>query len=264
MIALIGHGYIGKKIAIELHSAKVPFRWVSHNDIHLLQHQTLDWVINAAGFTGTPNVDQCEVKKQECVQGNVVFPFLLTTFVKCPIIHISSGCIYTGYKEGGWLESDPPNFDFNNGSFYSGSKALEQAILELIPYQYILRIRLPFGAFSHPKNYLTKISNYQKLVDFENSLTSIDDLAKVVLAIMEKRPMPTIYNVCNPGSTTTRKVADMMGLKKEWFTHEEFNAAVKAPRSNCVMNTDRICKVYNMRPVEEALQHATKTINMPG
>ena len=39
------------------------------------------------------------------------------------LAQISSGCIYNGYEKR-FTEEDEPNFTFNNGSFYSGSKAL--------------------------------------------------------------------------------------------------------------------------------------------
>ena len=40
---------------------------------------------------------------------------------------------------------------------------------------YVCRLRIPFNNISNPKNYITKLINYDKLLDATNSLTNIDD-----------------------------------------------------------------------------------------
>jgi len=254
MITLIGHGYIGQHIAKELIAQNIVFEWLSHNS--KISNSTTA-IINAAGYTGVPNVDACETHKQSCIEGNVVFPMRLERqFPNTPIIHITSGCVYTGYKNGGWAEDDPPNFNFTNGSFYSASKALFQQLMEGNTKSYLLRIRLPFGDEDVPKNYLTKIKNYEKLIDFENSISYVNDVAKVAVYFALNKPPAGVYNVCNPGTITTRQVADMLGLKKEWFTNDEFNAAVVAPRSNCNMSTDKLQAVFPIQHSLDALNRA--------
>ena len=254
MITLIGHGYIGKAIQKELELQKIKggFQWITHND-SIPRNTTT--IINSTGFTGVPNVDQCEISKQETINGNVIYPVNLEVQNKyTPIIHISSGCIYTGYKDGGWTEEDEPNFDFNNGSFYSGSKALGQELLK--PYlnkSYLLRIRMPFGDTRDQKNLFTKLEKYNKLIDYENSLSYIVDVAKVAVHFTKGTTRPGIYNVCNPGSQTTKMLADRLGLNKEWFTKEEFKNHVVAPRSNCVLNTKKLEAVFPIQSIESAL-----------
>ena len=255
MITLIGHGYVGEHIANELVSQNLKYEWINHSDSI---PQNTKVVINAAGYTGSPNVDACEKYKQETIDGNVTFPLKLED--RCPstpIVHISSGCIYTGYTNGGWTEDHAPNFDFNNGSFYSGSKALGQEVL--MPYMnksYLLRIRMPFGDQHHPKNFLTKMVRYEKLINFENSLSYVNDVARVAVEFATRLPKPGIYNVCNPGSKTTKEIVAMMGLNKQWFTEEEFTAYVTAPRSNCVLNTDKLDRVFPIQSVDQALAKA--------
>lgn len=259
MITLIGHGYIGQRIAQELEDQELPYTWISHNtDVPT----TTKIIINAAGYTGSPNVDACEIHKQETIDGNITWPLNLEhKFKNVPIVHISSGCIYTGYKDGGWLETDLPNFNFNNGSFYSGSKALGQEVL--MPYMnksYLLRIRMPFGNEEHPKNFLTKMAKYNKLVSYENSLSYVDDVAATAVFFATQRPDPGIYNVCNPGSSNAREIVEMLGIKKEWFTEEEFKRAVVAPRSNCVLNVDKLMKIFPLKSVKERLRESINTL----
>ena len=155
MIVLIGHGYIGEHIAKELDNQSIQYQWIHHTD-NIPTDTT--FIINATGYTGVPNVDACEVEKQQTIDGNVTYPLKLEiNNTNTPILHISSGCVYTGYHKN-FTETDEPNFDFNNGSFYSGSKALEQKLLQpFMNKSYLLRIRMPFGDSHHPKNFLTKM-----------------------------------------------------------------------------------------------------------
>ena len=255
MITLIGHGYIGKHIHEELNNQSLKHHWINHSDE---VPSDTSVIINSAGFTGVPNVDACELTKQKTIEGNVLFPLALERANKnTPIVHISSGCVYVGDKEGGYTEEDPINFNFDNGSFYSGTKGLSQMILEpFMNKSYILRVRMPFGSTQNPKNLLTKLSSMPKLVDFANSLSCVEDVAKVAVYFAINKPEFGIYNVCNPGYKTTKQIADMLGLDKEWFTVEEFEKVIKAPRSNCVLNTDKLSKVYPMPTVDEALTKA--------
>lgn len=253
MITVIGHGYIGTEIVKKLVHKGIKFTWTSHNNyvpIHT------DVIINAAGYTGSPNVDACEYNKEKTIDGNVIWPLKLeVAHPDIPIVHISSGCVYTGYEKD-YTEEDKPNFDFDNGSFYSGSKALAQKLL--MPYMnksYLLRIRMPFGNNETEKNLLTKLIRYQKLINFKNSVSYVDDVAEVAIHFANQKPQFGIYNVCNPGPVTTRQISDMMGLNKDWFTEEEFRNAVKAPRSNCVLDCSKLLKVF---PIQDSLS-ALKT-----
>ena len=259
MITLIGHGYIGTYIHNELLFENLEHNWISHTDS--IPTNT-DYIINCAGYTGVPNVDACEHNKQKTIQGNVLFPLNLERTTNVPIMHLSSGCVYTGYKDGGWLETDTPNFNFDNASFYSASKTLAQELLT--PYMnksYLMRLRMPFCAENNPKSLLTKLKKYDKLVDKQNSISCVYDIAKVAIVFYRQRPNYGIYNLCNTGSTTTKKVADKLGLNKQWFTEEEFKNSVIAPRSNCVLNTEKLEAVYKIRSTEEALDNCIRNLN---
>jgi UDP-glucose 4,6-dehydratase len=255
MITLIGHGYIGEAIWNKLqYQSYIPAYWLTHNE-SIPKDTTI--IVNAAGYTGSPNVDACEIHKEDTIAGNVLWPLKLEMENKnTPIIHISSGCVYTGYEKD-FTEEDEPNFNFDNGSFYSGSKALEQKLLaSYMNKSYLLRIRMPFGSEKHPKNFLTKLQTYAKLIDFRNSLSHVDDVANVVFHFIAKRPKTGIYNLTNGGSKTTREIVEMMGMKKDWFTEAEFFSAVKAPRSNCVLDNNKLKNIFPIRNIDEALKDA--------
>ena len=253
MITLIGHGYVGNYIQQELQSQNILHTWIRHTDPIPL---TTSCIINAAGYTGVPNVDACELNKQATIQGNVIWPLSLEQAnPSIPIVHITSGCVYTGLVSGGYTELDEPNFTFDNGSFYSGSKALFQKLMT--PYldkSYLLRIRMPFGDDNHSKNLLTKFRNYDKLIDFHNSLSYIVDVARVAVYFAVNRPQAGIYNVCNPGALTTKQIADILGLTKQWFTPEEFDRVVVAPRSVCELNVDKLQRIFPLESAETILK----------
>ena len=256
MITLIGHGYIGQQIAKTLLINELIYTWIRHTDS--IPSNT-SFIINAGGYTGTPNVDACEKLKDECADGNVLFPVRLEQQSNVPILHISSGCVYTGYDKE-YTEEDEPNFTFSNASFYSGCKAIAQQLL--MPYMersYLFRIRMPFGPERNPKNLLTKLETYSKLINYENSITHIEYLANTVVFFVKNRPEAGIYNICNHGGTTTKEIVASIGLEKEWMTVEEFNSITTAPRSNCVLSTKKIAKIYNgIRDVEQALEENGK------
>jgi len=252
-IVLVGHGYVGKYIAAELKNQSINFIWSRHTEYIPFD---ADFIINAAGFTGVPNVDACEMRKADTVQGNINYPLYLERTFDCPILHLTSGCVYTGYQDAGWTESDAPNFNWNNGSFYSATKAEFQKLWTEFKYDrksYLLRLRMPFGPDNLDKNLLMKLYRYDKLVDFENSMTNLEELAEAVCYFVENEPAPGIYNAVNPGGIKTHQVAQMLGLVKPYFTAAEWGGAGLTPRSNCVLNTDKMQAVFKFRPITESL-----------
>lgn len=255
-IVLVGHGYVAGYISRELEAQRIYHHHVHHNEYIPFD---ADVIINAAGFTGIPNVDACELRKADTVQGNINFPLSLERRFDCPILHLSSGCVYTGYKDGGWLETDTPNFDWSNGSFYSATKAEFQKLWSEFKYDrksYILRLRMPFGGDNLDKNLLIKLQKYTSLVDFENSITYLPDLAKAVISFIDNKPNPGIYNATNPGSVKTHQISQVLGITKPFYTSEEWNSLGLTPRSNCVLNTDKMQGVYEFKPAITALIEA--------
>lgn len=259
-LVLFGHGYIGTAIAAELMARGIEFDWRHHQN----RAPASGIVINAAGYTGHPNVDACEIHRDACRQGNLHWPRECENLADGhPVLHIGSGCIYNG--PGPFTETDPPNFSGEGvGSYYSSTKAWSEAALaDALGKSWLLRPRMPFGRDAHPKNLLVKLAAYPKLVDARNSLTCIEDLAKVVAFFVTQCPPFGVYNCTNPGSVTTREITKAMGFRKRsWFrSHAEFRATVVAPRSFCTLDTAKLEAVYPMRPVHEALWDCIQALN---
>ena len=141
MIYLLGgSGYVGKAYQAILSRKGIAFRNIRRVDLDYTRLEILsealrkdrpEFLINAAGYTGKPNVDACEIHKAECLYGNAVLPGTIAEACNqagIPWGHVSSGCIYSGSRPdgSGFKEEDTPNFTFrtNHCSFYSGCKAL--------------------------------------------------------------------------------------------------------------------------------------------
>lgn len=229
-------------------------------------------VINCAGYTGKPNVDACELNKDQAILGNIVLPTMLSEVCESrelPFVHISSGCIYNG-DDKHFSEDDEPNFTFNTGSFYSGTKELAERSIKSNSSSYIFRLRIPFDQYSSPRNYITKLLTYETLVDATNSLSHRGDFAKYCIDLIEGSAPFGIYNVTNRGGITTREVVDLIKYHlidnyvpviahkefKFFEDYEAFEGVIKTPRSNCVLDTSKIEKYVPIRSVKDALSDA--------
>lgn len=286
MYIILGkNGYIAEVIVKELKSRDLPHVALSRTDINYTNKCDFDLyvlnnfhrnilegedivVINCAGYIGKPNVDACELAKADCIEGNVLFPAMLSQLCAhrgYQYVHISSGCIYGGYEKH-FTEEDVPNFDFQNGSFYSGTKALaEKVVIQNNPSSYIFRLRIPFDEYASSRNYLTKLLRYDTLLDAENSLSHRGDFAKYCIQLIEQKVPKGIYNITNKGSVTTREVIeliqkyDISDKKFKFFDDlNSFSKEIVAPRSNCVLDTQKLERYIKIRTTQEALVDALK------
>ena len=228
----------------------------------VLDDKKPDVVINAAGKTGVPNVDWCEDHKEETLHSNVKGPLvLLEECGKRAIywVHLGSGCIYEGDKNGmGFSEEDEPNF---RGSFYSRTKLWSDRMLADFPVLQ-LRIRMPFEGTGDPRNLITKLLRYDRVLDVPNSLTYVPDFLKIAQSLIQKRATG-IYNMVNTGAISPYEV--MIGYQKAVDPHHTFErltldnlpSVVQAGRSNCMLNTNKLTEEgLPFRPVNEALEEA--------
>jgi dTDP-4-dehydrorhamnose reductase len=279
MIYLLGgSGYVGHAYQALLTRKGIPFRnlrraEVDYTNVDVLRAALLrdqpEFLINAAGYTGKPNVDACELHKHECLFGNAVLPGIVADACAAagvPWGHVSSGCIYSGARPdgSGFREDDTPNFTFrtNHCSFYSGTKALGEEVLAGKPSVFVWRLRIPFNNVDNPRNYLTKLMRYSRLLEATNSISQLEEFCAATFACWEKRVPFGTYNITNPGHVTTHEVVDL--IRKSGVSNKEFvffkdedefmHVAAKTPRSNCVMDSSKLASVgIQMTEVHEAV-----------
>jgi dTDP-4-dehydrorhamnose reductase len=280
ILVLGGSGYVGSAFRQYLDHEALPYRAPRRAEADytcfdvlrkLLDELRPEFLINCAGYTGKPNVDACERHKTECLFGNAVFPGLVRQACETagiPWGHVSTGCIFTG-SERAYTETDTPNFTFrqNNCSFYSGTKALGEEILRDAPHCYIWRLRMPFDHVDHPRNYLTKVMRYDRLVEARNSISHLPEACRAATECWRRRVPFGIYHLTNPGAITTREVVELIQKsgrtqkRFQFFTSEaEFmQQGTTAPRSNCVLDTTKLQRTgIPMTEVHEAIALALK------
>lgn len=272
MILLLGGtGYIGHAFAAELQRRAKPFINLSRRELDYTRFDLLlgflksrkpEFVVNAAGYTGKPNVDSCEIAKADTLVGNTLLPQTIAhacAAMNIPWGHVSSGCIFSGAKVrvggvvrvekdmtkpdmrelaakspeniSGFTETDTPNFSFRDMpcSFYSGTKALGEEAMAGIGQSYVWRLRIPFDEHDSMRNYLTKVQRYLKAYDNINSISHRGDYASACLDLWEKRAAYGTYNVTNPGFVSTRQVCELIEKIHKpakqfeyWASDEEF------------------------------------------
>ncbi len=290
MIYLLGgSGYVGQAYQALLQKKGIPFRNLKRADVDYTQRDVLEralradrpeFLINAAGYTGKPNVDACELHRAETLMGNAVLPGIVADACEAagvPWGHVSSGCIFTGERPdgSGFRETDTPNFTFrtNNCSFYSGTKALGEEVLAGRPSVFLWRLRIPFNNVDNPRNYLTKLMRYARLLEARNSISQLEEFVASTFACWEKRIPFGTYNVTNPGSITTREVVALIeksGVcpkKFDFFQSEDefMQKAAKTPRSNCTMDSSKLeATGIRLTEVHEAVERSLKTWKKAG
>ena len=311
MILLLGaSGYMGQAFATELRRRRYSFipltrKAIDYTDFDLLfdyiRKLKPEFIINAAGYPGRPNVDACEQTREETLFANTLLPQTIAracSMTSTPWGHVSSGCIYHGArligdqgmrtvagaelrqvfatnpeKVCGYTEWDEPNFSFRHSpcNFYSGTKALAEEAIRGVGEVYLWRPGMPFNERSEPRNFLWRIQNYPKVFDGINSLSHLEDFVRACMDLRERRAAFGIYNLTNPGAVLTRQVVEMIEriLKPNrrfefWKDEEEFyRLGARALRSNCILDVSKsLVAGIKMRPVEEALEDSLRNWNV--
>lgn len=265
-------GWIGGLLGQLLTAQSIPFVYASGR---LEDRQSLladiasadpSHVFNAAGVTGRPNVDWCESHKPETIRANVVGTLTLADVCRekgIVMVNFATGCIFE-YDEGhplgsgiGFKEEDTPNFI---GSFYSKTKAMVEDLLKNYENVCTLRVRMPISSdLSNPRNFITKISRYDKVVDIPNSMTILDELLPISIE-MAKRNLTGIWNFTNPGVVSHNEILEMyrdyIDPKFTWknFNLEEQAKVIVAPRSNNELDASKLKKEFpELLSIKESL-----------
>lgn len=264
-IAILGRGLLGHRLAEAIEGSIVV-------DADITNLQSLnnifgalcpDAVVNAAGKTGRPNVDWCESHKEETYRSNVVGPLNVAEAankVGAYMLHLGSGCIFYGQSPSpeGWREDDIAN----PSSYYSKTKYAADLALSGLPHVGIARLRMPVDVEPGPRNLITKLLGYKKIVEADNSITIVKDFVEVASQLVARRA-PGIFHVTNPGPV---RHSHLLGLCKEYMNcnldYELIDESsllsrglVLAQRSNCILASSRL-KEYGiqMRPAKDALK----------
>lgn len=213
-------------------------------------------IISFIGRTHGENINTIDYLEQpgklhENIKDNLYAPMVLSMLCKQYGIHytyIGTGCIFTSEDPTSEFfdEDNEPNFF---GSSYSIVKGYTDRLMHLQDNVLNLRIRMPITDNVHPRNFITKIVNYEKICSIPNSMTVINDMLPVIYDMMEKEITGT-FNMVNSGLishdeilTMYREIIDPSFTWKN-FTIEEQNKILKSQRSNNQLNTSKLYTLY--------------------
>ncbi len=244
---VFGEGFLGKRIAEALDYNTTKTNPLDIKELErFLDAENPDIVINAIGKTGRPNIDWCETHKRETIESNVVAAVNLC--IKCSergiyFVHLGSGCIYYGdNNKKGFTEEDEPNF--YGPQFYAKSKILAEKTIKLFP-GLILRIRMPVDDRPHERNLINKLLSYDKVIEVQNSMTTVPHMIDAIKTLIEKRKTG-IYNLVNPGTISASEIIKLYqeivdpNHKFRVMSLEELDAITSGRRSNCYLNTGKL------------------------
>lgn len=129
-----------------------------------------------------------------------------------------------------------------------------------------LRVRMPISSdLSNPRNFITKITRYSKVVNIPNSMTVLDELLPISIE-MAKRNCRGIWNFTNPGVVSHNEILEMyrdyIDPEFKWmnFDLEEQAKVIVAPRSNNELDATKLKNEFpEMLSIKESiLEHVFK------
>jgi len=264
-ILILGKGFIGQ-ILQEAFNCDVSERKIySFKDAEEeIKKYNPKIIINCIGHTGR-NVDNCEKDLDKTLIANTFIPIILAEIAlrnNIKLVHISSGCIYHyDYSRSVPINENkvPDFFEL----FYSRTKIYSDQALEVLTKKYpilIVRIRIPLDNRPHPRNILTKLINYKKVIDIPNSVTYIPDFIKALKHLIEINAKG-IYNVVNKGAL---RYPELLDVYKKYVPDFEYTIIdykeLNLVRTNLILSTKKLEKTgFKIRDIKEVLEECVKT-----
>ena len=198
-----------------------------------------------------------EGKLVENMRDNLYGPLLLSQLCKENGIHftyLGTGCIFKfdkehpfGLEENGFTEDSLPNF---YGSSYSVVKGYTDRLMRFYKDDVLnLRIRMPITGAYNGRNFITKITTYERVCSVPNSMTVLPELLPFVHEMMRSKKTGTI-NLANPGLVSHNEILEMYKeivdpiFTYKNFSQEEQRNILAADRSNNYLETTELEKCF--------------------
>jgi len=188
-------------------------------------------------------------KLKENINDNLFSPLVLAILAEKYDKHLTymgTGCIFS-YNEdtpdSGYHEDSLPDFF---GSSYSIVKGFTDRLIHMYDKNVLnVRIRMPIIDSHNERNFITKITKYDKVVNIPNSMTVLPELLPYMLDLASVKYKGTI-NLTNPGSISHNQVLELYKKHVDpeftWsnFTLEEQNKILASKRSNNLLDTTKL------------------------
>ena len=218
----------------------------THGIINNIKCNTIDYLENSSTL-------------KENINDNLYVPLSLALFADKNNIHftyIGTGCIFNDDKYK-FTENDTPNFF---GSNYSIVKGFTDMLIKNTN-ALILRIRMPISSDNNERNFITKITKYNKICSIPNSMTVLDDMLPICLKMMINNEKGC-YNFTNPGAISHNDILELYtdivdnNFKWENFSIYEQNKILKSKRSNNHLDTSKLESKYEVKHITMALYYS--------
>jgi len=192
-------------------------------------------------------------KLVENVQDNLYGPLNLAILCKKYKVHytyLGTGCIFNSKdintdEPQMFTEDSKPNYF---GSGYSVVKGFTDQLMHNYPVLN-LRIRMPIHSKVNDRNFITKITKYERICSINNSMTVLDEFFPIFVDLILNKKTGT-FNCVNPGVidhntilTMYKKIVDPE-FNWENMTLEEQAQILKSERSNNKLDTSKIEAAY--------------------
>ena len=255
---ILGAGFIGRRIHQGIPESILSTTYIHSPQtlIQLIKTHRPDYIINSIGKTGFTSIDWCEQNPEITYYTHHEIPLLIAKVCEefsLPLVHLSTGCFYSGLHDGrGFEEENLPNFLTNH---YLKSKYMAEQDLKNFNNVLSLRLRLPLDYIEHPKNLLTKLKNFKKIIQVKNSITYLPDLISSIPFLVNGQ-FRGVLNFVNPGLISLNEIAEIMGFSygKEVIDLKSLNASQDVARSYCYLNTKLLQSLnINLNPIREIL-----------
>ena len=259
---LFGHkGWIGKqlfellKLNSDVEIITTDIRVDNYNEIeNFIINTKPDRIISVIGRTYGDNMNSIDYLEQKGnlkinINDNLYSPLNLALISNKYNIHFTymgTGCIFNGYEQE-YTEDDDPNFF---GSSYSIVKGFTDKIIKKFDNTLNVRIRMPItNDITSNRNFINKIINYKKICSMNNSMSVLPDLLPLMIDMIIKKEIGTI-NLTNPDYISHNEILELYkeiinpDFKWENMTIEEQNNILLSERSNNILNTEKLKKLY--------------------
>jgi nucleoside-diphosphate-sugar epimerase len=216
-----------------------------------------DRVLSLIGRThglGVNTIDYLEKpgKLVDNIRDNLFAPVSLAYICDKLNIHftyLGTGCIFSTTDPTAKTYNEEALPDFS-GSSYSIVKGFTDRFMHLCWMNTLnVRIRMPITGTKCDRNFISKITKYNKICSIPNSMTVLPVLLPILVDMIKKKQNGTV-NLTNPGVISHNEILEMYkeivdpGFTYSNFTIEEQNAILLSERSNNQLDTALLQKYY--------------------
>ena len=209
-----------------------------------------------------------EGKLTENIRDNLFAPLVLAALCKKHDVHytyLGTGCIFK-YGEDPKYEFEETSLPNFFGSSYSIVKGYTDRLMHMYDDEVLnLRIRMPITGEKNLRNFITKITTYEKICSISNSMTVLPEVLPLVLDMMKHNITGTM-NLTNPGTISHNEILDMYrelvdpGFTWQNFTETEQRAVLDSDRSNNRLDTRLLESLYpDILSIKDAVRKCLMT-----